>query len=79
MQTVADVVIVPTVPQELTYGERHVQGLRAGTQRKQRWSVAELNKQLYVFFVLSPWTMRAHSCLAWDIDTVGQGLGLWKQ
>ena len=44
MQTVADVVIVPIFPQEFTCGERHVQGLRAGTQRKQRWSVAELNK-----------------------------------
>ena len=32
MQTVADVVTVLIVPQEFTCGERHVQGLRAGTQ-----------------------------------------------
>ena len=43
--------------------------------RKQRWSVAELNKQLCVLFVFSLWTMRAHSCLAWDTDACGTGLG----
>ena len=43
--------------------------------RKQRWSVAELNKQLCVLFVFSLWTMRAHSCLAWHTDACGTGLG----
>lgn len=78
MQTVADVVIGSIVPQELTHGDRHVQGLRAGTQRRQGWSVAELTKHLCPLYFLSlDHESTQLPCLG--LQAVGQGLGLWKQ
>lgn len=57
----------------------HVQGSEGQEpDETQRWSVAELNKKQVPFFVFSPWTMRAHSRLAWDADAVGRGLGLME-
>lgn len=55
-QTIADVVIGSVVLQELTLNERHIQSLRARTQRQQGWFVGggRVNLEaVYSFYILS--------------------------